>query len=209
MKIIIAFLFAVFTILPFPLCAQVKKDRPEDLRKQMNEQQELKFSKLLQKRIRLIKDFAATLSEDSEDAWSARRSDSVARVRLYQSTLKKFFKSSVRVFEYGFQSPIFSFDKVVSMLGKDSLILRPPDPATDTLIVAKDHPDYFANTIILYFAMHDREFEGMYFAFKKNTAELIDIIPAGGQPAVYREKKKFLNDLHKDVLPARDWRIQE
>jgi hypothetical protein len=105
-----------------------------------------------------------------------------------------------RHFTNKYQQKETLFGMRLSLLDKleiDSLILKTPEPAKDTLIVASNFTDYFANTVTIYFTISDYEFELMYFVFADNSADLIYFIPAGGTPSDYLEKKTFINNLLK------------
>lgn len=56
---------------------------------------------------------------------------------------------------------------------------------------------YQTNTLVLYLPMYEELWEGVYFAFKEGSDELLFFIDAGGEPADYRKKKQLLNDLYR------------
>lgn len=95
---------------------------------------------LTNQRIIQIKQLADVLSEKSEDAWSEIRSDSARREKFYRSIIDSFCKARTLDLSISLRSPFVSLDNMLMMVGKEKMILRPPNSITDTQIIVKNYP---------------------------------------------------------------------
>jgi hypothetical protein len=153
---------------------------------------------LYQKRVTKIKSFLNWVKESPHKHGALVISDTSSIRKSIDTAVNMFFDK--RHFTNKYQQKETLFGMRLSLLPDldiDSLILKTPEPAKDTLIIAANFANYFANTIINYFIISDFEFELMYFVFADNRADLIYFIPAGGTPNEYIEKKTFINNLQK------------
>jgi hypothetical protein len=121
--------------------------------------------------------------------------DSIKACSLYDTAMGLFLSKSPIEEKLHPKSGLFYLDRLLNKLPVNDMLLKQPHPERETTAEVKSFTSYLRNTIVLYLPMYNEEFEGIYFAFADNTADLIYILEAGGEERDYVAKKRFLNSL--------------
>ena len=152
-------------------------------------------SSLYQKRIEKINLLAEWLLKKPNCYLKEFNSDTLVCWNLYDTAIALFLDRKLLNPTFNVKFSIYTFDYMLNTIPIDSLILRKPNPLSDTLIKPGNNSTYFNNTIIIYMPIYGKEYECFYFRFAPNSDKMIYLIEAGGTKEDYIRKKEFLYNL--------------
>lgn len=152
-------------------------------------------SSLYQKRIEKINSLAEWLQKKPNCYLKEFNSDTLVCWKLYDTAIALFLDRKLLNPTFNVKFSMYTFDYMLNTIPMDSLILRKPNPVSDTLIKPGNNSTYFNNTIIIYMPIYGKEYEGFYFRFAPNSDKMIYLVEAGGTKEDYIRKKVFLNNL--------------